>query len=115
MIALAKRKEDEPNKIASFQLLVCGAEFLKAYNELNDPKDQYDRWLDEEKLAQKGAENAMQMDTDYIRALEYGMPPTAGWGMGIDRFTQLVTDQSTIKDVIFFPAMRAEEDIELVV
>lgn len=115
MIALAKRKEDNPAKIASFQLLVCGAEFLKAYNELNDPKDQYDRWMDEETLAKKGAENAMQMDLDYIRALEYGMPPTAGWGMGIDRFTQLVADQSTIKDVILFPAMRPEEDIELVV
>ena len=115
MIALAKRKEDNPEKIASFQLLVCGAEFLKAYNELNDPKDQYDRWLEEVKLAEKGAENAMPMDYDYVRALEYGMPPTAGWGMGIDRFVQLVTDQSTIKDVIFFPAMRFEEKIDLVV
>lgn len=109
MIALAKRKENNPEKIASFQLLVCGAEFMKAYNELNDPKDQYDRWMEEEALAKKGAETAMQLDKDYIRALEYGMPPTAGWGMGIDRFTQLLTDQATIKDVIFFPAMRNEE------
>lgn len=109
MIALAKRKENEPNKIASFQLLICGTEFLKAYNELNDPKDQADRWMAEETLAKKGSENAMQFDTDYIRALEYGMPPTAGWGMGIDRFTQLVTDSPTIKDVILFPSMRKEE------
>jgi lysyl-tRNA synthetase, class II len=108
MIALAKRKEDNPDKIASFQLVACGAEMLKAYNELNDPKDQLDRWTEEETLAKKGAENTMQIDTDYIRALEYGMPPTAGWGMGIDRFAQFVTDQSTIKDVILFPAMKPE-------
>lgn len=108
MIALAKRKVDNPDKIASFQLLTCGIELLKAYNELNDPKDQRDRWLEEESLAKKGAENAMQLDTDYIRALEYGMPPTSGWGMGVDRFTQFLTDQPTIKDVILFPAMRNE-------
>lgn len=111
MIALAKRKENEPEKIASFQLLACGAEMLKAYNELNDPKDQYDRWMDEEALAKKGAETAMQLDTDYIRALEYGMPPTAGWGMGIDRFAQFLTDSATIKDVILFPAMRNETNV----
>lgn len=106
MIALAKRKENDPQKIASFQLLACGAELLKAYNELNDPQDQKDRWLDEEKLAKKGAQDTMQLDEDYIRALEYGMPPTSGWGMGIDRFTQFLTDQPTIKDVILFPIMR---------
>lgn len=108
MIALAKRKADNPDKIASFQLLAHGTELLKAYNELNDPKDQYDRWMDEEALAKKGAENAMQLDTDYIRALEYGMPPTAGWGMGIDRIVQFLTDSPTIKDVILFPSMRNE-------
>lgn len=109
MIALAKRKEDDPTKIASFQLLACGTEFLKAYNELNDPADQYQRWLSEQKLAQQGSQIAMQMDDDYIRALEYAMPPTSGWGMGIDRFTQLITDTETIKDVILFPSMRKEE------
>ncbi|HPJ16950.1 MAG TPA: lysine--tRNA ligase [Candidatus Woesebacteria bacterium] len=108
MIALAKRKPENPSKIASFQLIACGTELLKAYNELNDPKDQHDRWVDEETLAKKGAENAMQLDTDYLRALEYGMPPTSGWGMGIDRFTQFLTDSPTIKDVILFPAMRQE-------
>jgi len=110
MIALAKRKADNPAKIASFQLLAHGTELLKAYNELNDPKDQYDRWMDEEALAKKGSENAMQLDTDYIRALEYGMPPTAGWGMGIDRIVQFLTDSPTIKDVILFPSMRNEVD-----
>jgi len=109
MIALAKRKTDNPNRIASFQLLVCGIELLKAYNELNDPQEQHDRWLSEEALAKKGKAEAEQLDTDYIRALEYGMPPTAGWGMGIDRLTQFLTDSPTIKDVILFPAMRKEE------
>ena len=109
MIALAKRKADNPNKISSFQLLVCGTEILKAYNELNDPQDQSDRWLAESELAKKGSEVASQFDSDYIRALEYGMPPTAGWGMGIDRFTQFLTDQATIKDVILFPSMRKED------
>ncbi len=109
MIALAKRKESDPTKIASFQLLVCGTELLKAYNELNDPKDQADRWLDEQKLADQGSEIASQFDSDYIRALEYGMPPTAGWGMGVDRFVQIITDSPTIKDVILFPSMRKEE------
>lgn len=109
MIALAKRKAGNPQKIASFQLLADGAELLKAYNELNDPRDQYDRWMDEVALEKKGAQNAMQMDSDYIRALEYGMPPTAGWGMGIDRFTQFITDSPTIKDVILFPSMRNED------
>ncbi|HOY61004.1 MAG TPA: lysine--tRNA ligase [Candidatus Woesebacteria bacterium] len=109
MIALAKRKADDPRRIASFQLLVCGTELLKAYNELNDPRDQSDRWLSEEALAKKGKAEAEQLDTDYIRALEYGMPPTAGWGLGIDRLTQFLTDSPTIKDVILFPAMRREE------
>ena len=108
MIALAKRKENDPTKIASFQLLACGTEFLKAYNELNDPRDQYERWKQEEATAKKGNETAMQMDKDYIQALEYGMPPTAGFGLGLDRLTQLLTDQPTIKDVILFPTLRKE-------
>jgi len=109
MIALAKRKADNPSKIASFQLLACGTELLKAYNELNDPQDQRDRWLQEEALSRRGLESAMSVDEDYIRALEYGMPPTAGWGMGLDRLTQFLTDSPTIKDVILFPSMKSEE------
>ncbi len=109
MIALAKRKADNPKKIASFQLMACGTELLKAYNELNDPSDQTKRWLEEKDLEDQGLETAMQFDHDYIRALEYGMPPTAGWGMGIDRLSQFLTDQPTIKDVILFPSMRSED------
>jgi len=109
MIALAKKHPHDPTKIASFQLVVCGTELLKAYNEVNDPQDQSERWLSEVELAKKGSEIASQFDHDYIRALEYGMPPTAGWGMGIDRFTQFLTNQPTIKDVILFPSMRKED------
>lgn len=108
MIALAKKKEDNPKYISSFQLLVNGTELLKAYNELNDPVDQAARWNDEVALAKKGAEATMQFDADYIRALEYGLPPVAGWGMGIDRFVQVITGSACIKDVIFFPAMKNE-------
>ncbi len=110
MIALAKKKEDNPRYIASFQLLVNGTELLKAYNELNDPAEQASRWKDEVALAKKGLDTAMQFDHDYIRALEYGLPPVAGWGMGIDRFVQIITGSSCIKDIILFPAMRSEED-----
>jgi lysyl-tRNA synthetase class 2 len=109
MIALAKKKESDPRYISSFQLLVNGTELLKAYNELNDPLDQSNRWQDETALAKKGLETAMQFDHDYIRALEYGLPPVAGWGMGIDRFVQIITGSPCIKDVILFPAMRNEE------
>lgn len=109
MIALAKRKADDLSKIASFQLIACGTELLKAYNELNDPVDQSQRWQAEQTLQKQGLETAMQFDHDYIRALEYGMPPTAGWGMGIDRLTQFLTDQPTIKDVILFPSLRNDD------
>ena len=111
MIALAKRKSGQPDKIASFQLLACGTELLKAYNELNDPADQRDRWLAEEALAKKGKVEAEPLDEDYLRALEYGMPPTAGFGMGIDRLVQFLTDSPTIKDVILFPSMRSEKAV----
>ncbi len=109
MIALAKRKASDPQKIASFQLLAAGTELLKAYDELNDPKDQKERWQEEEILAKRGHQAAMQLDKDYIRALEYAMPPTAGWGMGIDRLVQFLTDQPTIKDVILFPSMKRKK------
>lgn len=108
MIALAKRKDDNPRRIASFQLLVTGYELIKAYNELNDPVDQRERWQVEEELGEKGLEDHMVVDEDYIRALEYGMPPTAGWGMGIDRLTAVLTGQHSIKDTILFPTLRPE-------
>lgn len=109
MIALAKRKSDDPSKIASFQLLVKGFEVIKAYNELNDPIDQKERWLEMEKLARKGLEGYEAFDADYIRALEYGMPPAAGWGIGLDRLVSLLTNTHTIKEVILFPTLRPEK------
>lgn len=108
MVALAKRKEDEPKKIATFQLLVKGFELITAYNELNDPVDQAKRWQEAERLAKKGLEEHEAYDADYIRALEYGMPPTAGWGLGIDRFVSFLTNAHTIKEVILFPTLRPE-------
>lgn len=107
-VALAKRLPGDPSKTASFQLLVAGREILNAYNELNDPEDQAKRWRESEKLGKKGQTEFEALDEDYIRALEYGMPPTAGWGMGIDNFVAIVTNQPTLKNVILFPTLRPE-------
>lgn len=107
-VALAKRLPEDPTKTASFQLLVAGKEIINAYNELNDPEDQAARWHESEKLGKKGQSEHEAFDFDYIRALEYGMPPTAGWGMGIDRLVSILTDQLNIKDVILFPTLRPE-------
>ena len=109
LISLAKRKEDDPNKVESFQLLVAGYEVIKAYSELNNPLDQKERWLEQERLAKKGLEEHEVLDEDYIEALEYGMPPTAGWGIGIDRFSAIITNQRSIRDVILFPLMRPKQ------
>lgn len=109
LVPLAKRKEDEPDRVASFQLVAAGEEFLNAYNEVNDPTDQRKRWEEELKLGRQGFEEHQVMDNDYIRALEYGMPPTAGWGLGIDRFVMLLTGAANIKEVIAFPTLRPEK------
>ncbi len=108
-VALAKRLSSDPSKTASFQLLVAGKEMLNAYNELNDPEDQAARWHESEKLGKKGQNEHEAFDSDYIRALEYGMPPTAGWGLGIDRLVAILTDQPNIKDVILFPTLKPEK------
>lgn len=107
-VTLAKRLVHDPDKTASFQLLLAGKEVINAYNELNDPIDQESRWRESEKLGEKGQEEHEALDYDYIRALEYGMPPTAGWGMGIDRLVSILTNQHTIKDVILFPTLKPE-------
>jgi len=107
-VSLAKRLPEDPRFTASFQLLVVGEELLNAYNELNDPQDQAKRWRESEELGKRGQEEFESFDEDYIRALEYGMPPTAGWGMGIDRLLTILEDQKSIKDVILFPTLRPE-------
>ncbi len=108
MIALAKRNEKDPSKINSVQLLINGAEIVKAYDELNDPLDQEKRLKEQAELLKKGDGEAMPYDEDFIEALKHGMPPTAGYGLGIDRITMLLTGQDSIRDVILFPFMRPE-------
>lgn len=107
-VTLAKRLPEDPRFTASFQLLVMGGELINAYNELNDPQDQAKRLRESEELGKRGQQEHESYDADYIRALEYGMPPTAGWGMGIDRLLTILTNQKSIKDVMLFPTLRAE-------
>jgi len=109
MIALAKRNEKDPKKINTFQLIINGAEIIKAYDELNDPIDQEKRLKEQAKLLGSGDREAMPMDEDFVNALKVGMPPTAGFGMGIDRLTMLLTNSPSIRDVILFPFMKPEK------
>ena len=112
MIPLAKRKPDQPDRIATVQLLVQGIEVTKAYNELNDPLEQEARFAEEAKKKEAGSGEAMPADADFVEALKYGMPPTAGFGMGIDRLTALLTGAHSIKEVILFPTLRPESGDE---
>ena len=109
MIALAKRNEKDAKKINSVQLIIDGVEIVKAYDEINDPLDQEERLKEQQKLLKEGDKEAMPFDEDFITALKYGMPPTAGLGLGIDRLTALLTNSSSIRDVILFPFMKREE------
>ena len=109
MTPLAKKHRSKEGLVERFELFVMGKEIANAYTELNDPIDQKERFEDQLKLAARGDDEAMAMDDDFIRALEYGMPPTSGLGIGIDRLVMLMTNQSTIQEVLFFPQMRAEK------
>ncbi len=109
MIALAKRNEKDPSKINSVQLLIEGAEIVKAYDELNDPIDQNNRLEEQARLLHGGDNEAMPMDEDFVNALKVGMPPTAGYGLGIDRLIMILTNQPSIRDVILFPFMKPGE------
>ena len=109
MSPLTKKHRDNPELTERFELMVNGKELANAYSELNDPIDQYERFVDQMRLADKGDDEAMIIDHDFIRALEYGMPPTSGMGIGMDRLVMLMTGQTTIQEVLLFPQMRPEK------
>ena len=109
MSPLCKKHRDNPELTERFELMVNGKEVANAYSELNDPIDQLERFEDQLKLSEKGDDEAMFIDQDFIRALEYGMPPTSGLGIGIDRLTMMLTNQESIQEVLFFPQMRPEK------
>lgn len=106
---LAKSKKDDPETTERFELFIGGFELANGFNELNDPMDQKERFEKQVAAKEAGDDEAHMMDTDYIRALEYGLPPTAGAGLGIDRLVMLFTDSQSIRDVILFPHMRPED------
>ncbi len=109
MSPLTKRHRNNPELTERFELMVNGKELANAYSELNDPIDQYERFVEQMRLSEKGDDEAMIIDHDFIRALEYGMPPTSGMGIGMDRLVMLMTGQSTIQEVLLFPQMRPEK------
>lgn len=108
MSPLTKKHRDKPGLVERFELMANGKEIANAYSELNDPIDQRERFEDQVKLMERGDDEAMYIDYDFLRALEYGMPPTSGIGIGIDRLCMLMTNQPSIQDVLFFPQMRPE-------
>ncbi|MBU4284085.1 MAG: lysine--tRNA ligase [Nanoarchaeota archaeon] len=107
---LAKKHKDNPKLTQRFQALVAGSEIVNAFTELNDPIDQRERFEEQMKLRAAGDEEAQMMDQDFIEALEIGMPPTAGFGLGIDRLLAILTNQPTVRDVVLFPMMKPEEE-----
>ncbi len=112
MSPLTKRHRNNPELTERFELMVNGKELANAYSELNDPIDQYERFAEQMRLSEKGDDEAMIIDKDFIRALEYGMPPTSGMGIGMDRLVMLMTGQTTIQEVLFFPQMRPEKVVK---
>ena len=113
MSPLTKQHRDNPLLTERFELLINGSEIANAYSELNDPIDQLERFEDQLKLSEKGDEEAMFIDYDFVRSLEYGMPPTSGIGIGIDRLVMLLPNHKSIQEVIFFPQMKPENELKV--
>ena len=105
---LSRRNEDDPSLADRFELFIAGREIANGFSELNDPVDQKERFMQQMAAREAGDEEARFMDEDYVRALEYGMPPAAGEGLGIDRLVMLLTDLPSIREVILFPHLRPE-------
>jgi lysyl-tRNA synthetase class 2 len=105
---LARRRDGDPEVADRFELFIDAKEIANGFSELNDPEDQAARFLEQARKREAGDQEAMYYDADYVRALEYGMPPCAGGGLGIDRLVMLLTDSPSIRDVILFPHMRPE-------
>jgi lysyl-tRNA synthetase, class II len=109
MSPLCKKHRDNPELTERFELMVCGKEIANAYSELNDPIDQRERFEEQVRLSEKGDDEAMFIDQDFLRSLEYGMPPTSGLGIGMDRLVMFLTNNASIQEVLFFPQMRPEK------
>jgi lysyl-tRNA synthetase class 2 len=108
---LSKASPADPSVAERFELYIAGMELANGFSELNDPSEQYERFLDQVRRRERGDDEAMVMDEDYIRALSYAMPPAAGIGIGIDRLVMLLTNKQSIRDVILFPHLRPERKV----